>query len=163
MPMKKYKGIVIFLNLILLLIIFNHNLYEKEEILSDGKLVLLKLAPVDPRSLMQGDYMRLRYEITNNFDLQNIPKRGFCVVKINSHNIADKVRFQKNATPLKENELLIRYRTSDYDLNIGAESYFFQEGQAEKYENSEFGGLMVDDDGNSILIGLYNEDKKFIK
>ena len=161
--MKKYKGIVIFLNLILLLIIFNNNLYEKEEILSEGKLVLLKLAPVDPRSLMQGDYMRLRYEITNNIDFQNIPKRGFCVIKSNGQNIADKVRFQENATPLHENEIIIKYRTSAYDLNIGAESYFFEEGQAEKYEVAEYGGLMVDDEGNSVLIGLYNKEKELIK
>ncbi len=26
-------------------------------------MVLLRLAPVDPRSLMQGDYMRLNYEL----------------------------------------------------------------------------------------------------
>ncbi|MFX7329222.1 GDYXXLXY domain-containing protein, partial [Acinetobacter baumannii] len=34
---------------------------QKEMLLKEGQLVLLPLAPVDPRSLMQGDYMALRY------------------------------------------------------------------------------------------------------
>jgi len=32
-----------------------------ERILSDGRVLLLELAPVDPRSLMQGDYMALQF------------------------------------------------------------------------------------------------------
>ena len=57
--MKKYSRILIIVNLILLLGYFNWSVYQKEQTLKDGQLVLLQLAPVDPRSLMQGDYMRL--------------------------------------------------------------------------------------------------------
>ena len=34
-----------------------------ERTLRHGELVLLRLAPVDPRSLMQGDYMALRFAV----------------------------------------------------------------------------------------------------
>ena len=61
--MKKYSRILIIVNLILLLGYFNWSVYKKEQILKDGRLVLLQLVPVDPRSLMQGDYMRLNYHI----------------------------------------------------------------------------------------------------
>ena len=55
--MKKYSSILIIANLVLLLVYFNWSVYQKEQTLKEGQLVLLQLAPVDPRSLMQGDYM----------------------------------------------------------------------------------------------------------
>src|SRR5690606_19512775 len=40
-----------------------HAVLGFERTLRDGQLVLLELAPVDPRSLMQGDYMALRFAV----------------------------------------------------------------------------------------------------
>jgi uncharacterized membrane-anchored protein len=48
-------------------------------------------------------------------------------------------------------------------LTIGADNYFFQEGSAKKFENAKYGLLKVDPDGNSILIGLCNEDGRLIE
>ena len=161
--MKKYKGIIILLNLIILLIFFNSSLVEKEEILSDGTLVLLKLAPVDPRSLMQGDYMSLRYEIANDVNTADLAVRGYCVLKTDSENIATRVRFQEEQTPVNEGEILIKYRLTRGQPFIGAESYFFEEGKAEKFEQAVYGGLKVDEEGNSILTGLYDKEQRLIE
>jgi uncharacterized membrane-anchored protein len=162
--MKKYKWIIILLNLILLLVYFNHSIVKKEELLKDGQLVLLKLAPVDPRSLMQGDYMTLRYKISEDIHSENIPKRGYCVVQLDSSGVANKIRFQKELTPLNEGEYLIEYTSPDkWNVNIGAESFFFQEGQAEKYEKAKFGAVKIDKNGNSLLIGLYDEHQQKIE
>jgi uncharacterized membrane-anchored protein len=162
--MKKYKWIIIILNLILLLVYFNHSIFKKEELLKDGQLVLLELAPVDPRSLMQGDYMTLRYKISEHIHSDNIPKRGYCVVRLDSSGVAYKIRFQKDLSPLNEGEHLIEYTSPDkWNVNIGAESYFFQEGQVEKYEKAKYGGVKIDKNGNSLLIGLYDEQQKKIK
>lgn len=161
--MRKYKEVLIVVNLIVVLLIFNYSVYEKEQILSKGKLVLLKLAPVDPRSLMQGDYMQLRYEIAADIDIQNLPKRGYLVIKNDEAATADKVRFQKDPLPLNVDEAIIKYSISDYDLNIGAESFFFEEGQAEKFDSAQFGGLRVDENGNSVLTGLYDREKNLIE
>ncbi|MDH6251049.1 putative membrane-anchored protein [Chryseobacterium sp. H1D6B] len=162
--MKKYKWIIILLNLIILLIYFNFSVSKKEEILKDGKLVLLPLAPVDPRSLIQGDYMSLRYSISQNINSDHIPKRGYCVVRLDNMGIADGVRLQKETTPLNEGEYLIKYTSTDkWNINIGAESFFFQEGQAKKYESAQYGGVKIDKNGNSLLVGLYDEHLKNIK
>lgn len=162
--MKKYKWIIILINLIILLGLFNNSILQKEELLSDGQLILLELAPVDPRSLMQGDYMRLRYAISDNINSDSISKRGFCVVKLEENGIAKKVRIQENKTPINHNEFLIEYTSKGWrGINIGAESYFFQEGEADKYENAKYGGIKVDNQGNSLLIGLYNENQKKIE
>lgn len=162
--MKKYKWFIILLNLILLLVYFNYSVAEKETLLKNGQPILLKLAPVDPRSLMQGDYMNLRYDISNNINAEKIPKRGYCVVTLDSKGVAQFIRFQKDSAPLKTGEHLIKYTSpNEWNINIGAESFFFQEGQAEKYSKAEYGGIKTDQDGNSLLIGLYDEQLKQIK
>jgi uncharacterized membrane-anchored protein len=162
--MKKYKWIIILINLILLLGLFNNSILQKEELLTDGQLILLELAPVDPRSLMQGDYMSLSYAISDNVNSDSISKRGFCVVKLEENSIAKKVRIQENKTPINDNEFLIAYTSKEWrGINIGAESYFFQEGEADKYENAKYGGIKVDNQGNSLLIGLYDENRKKIE
>lgn len=154
--MKKYKWIIILLNLVLLLGYFTFTIAKKETILKDGTLVLLELAPVDPRSLMQGDYMTLRYAISENIKVDSVPTRGYCVVQLQPDGVANKVRLQESKTPLKANEKLIKYTAGEWDLNLGAESFFFEEGQAEKYENAKYGGVKIDDEGNSLLVGLYD-------
>lgn len=161
--MKKDKWIIILLNLVILLVLFNNSIVKKENLISDGELILLELAPVDPRSLMQGDYMRLRYEISNNTNYDSISKRGFCVVQLKSNGIARRVRIQNGKTPLNDNEYLIEYTSGEWSMNIGAESFFFQEGEGEKYEKAKYGGIKVDNQGNSLLIGLYDEKLKRIE
>lgn len=162
--MKKYKWIIILINLIVLLVFFNNSIFKKEKLLSKGQLVLLELAPVDPRSLMQGDYMRLRYAISNNLKADSISKRGFVVVKLEENGIAKRVRIQEDKTPINQNEFLIEYTSKNrWNINIGAESYFFQEGEGEKYEKAKYGGLKIDNNGNSLLIGLYDENLKRIE
>ncbi|MFT5834070.1 MAG: putative membrane-anchored protein [Cognaticolwellia sp.] len=162
--MKQYKWIIILVNLLILLVSFNNSVFKKETLLSDGDLILLELAPVDPRSLMQGDYMELRYAISTGIETDSISKRGFCVVKLIADNIAKKVRIQENRTPLKKGEYLIEYTIKDWrNLSIGTESFFFQEGKSERYEAAKYGGIKVDNQGNSLLIGLYDEALKEIK
>lgn len=156
--MKKYKWILIVVNLLVLLVLFSNSIVKKEGILLDGKLILLKLAPVDPRSLMQGDYMRLRYEISEQKNIDSISKRGFIVVSTNKEGVGEKVRIQPEKNPITNNEYLIEYAVGNRGINIGAESFFFEEGQAEKYEKATYGGLMIDNQGNSILMGLYDEN-----
>jgi len=162
--MKKYKWIIILINLILLLGLFNNSIIQKESLLSEGKLILLELAPYDPRSLMQGDYMRLNYSISEDIDNKNISKRGFCVVKLSDTGIAKKVRLQDGKLPLNDKEYLIKYTLRGWrGINIGAESFFFQEGESKKYDKAKYGGLKVDNEGNSLLIGLYDENRKKIE
>ncbi len=161
--MKRYRWIIILVNLLVLFWFFNNSILQKESLLSNGKLVLLELVPVDPRSLMQGDYMRLRYAISLKVNRDSISKRGYCVVKLQKNGVAKKVRIQDGMTPLNNNEYLIEYTLGKRrGMNIGAESFFFQEGEADKFEKAKFGGVKVDSHGNSLLIGLYDENRKLI-
>lgn len=159
--MKKYKSLFILGNLLLLLIYFNSAIWQKETILQEGELILLELAPVDPRSLMQGDYMILRYALSEDLQEQELPKRGYCIVALDSLGVARRIRFQTQLTPLATGEYALNYTApNSWQVYIGAESYFFQEGHAEKYEHAKYGGIKIDKKGNSVLIGLYDQDRK---
>ena len=157
--MKKYKKPLLLLNLIIVIGLFHFSVYKKEQILEQGKLVLLPLAPVDPRSLMQGDYMVLNYDLGRwSEEDKKIPKRGFAIVQLSENNVAALQRLQASLTPLKADEIPIKYFSDARGMvRIGAESYFFEEGTADKYSTAKYGGLRVDDQGNSVLEGLYDE------
>ena len=146
--MKKYSSILIIANLVLLLVYFNWSVYQKEQTLKEGQLVLLQLAPVDPRSLMQGDYMRLSYKEANSelTDGQEA-KRGYVVLKLDHNHV----------------ENVLKYKTINGRLFLGAESFFFEEGQDSVYNDAAYGGLRVDSKGESLLVGLYDEDFRQIK
>lgn len=136
--------------------------FKKEQTLSKGKLVLFRLAPVDPRSLMQGDYMALNYEVASLNELYPgdrlhlVPPKGYAVIASDSNHVARIVRLQPNTGGLSTGEKLIKHHKGHYDLlRLGTESFFFEEGQGLAYEKAVYGGLRIDGTGNSILVGIY--------
>ncbi len=56
---------LILLCALLILAVVNFSIWQNEQLIKDGETVLLELAPVDPRSLMQGDYMALRFAMAD--------------------------------------------------------------------------------------------------
>ena len=135
-----------------------------EQTLKEGQLVLLQLAPVDPRSLMQGDYMRLNYKEANS-ELINRQeaKRGYAVLKLDKNHVGEIIRLQESLEPVNENEIVLKYKTINGRLFLGAESFFFEEGQDSVYNRAAYGGLRVDNKGQSLLVGLYDGDFRQIK
>lgn len=162
--MKKYSSLFIGINLILLLGFFINSVIKKETTLSKGRLVLLELAPVDPRSLMQGDYMRLRYTLVAGRNASLKCRPGLCTVIVNDSSIAKQMLLPgEKDTVATGKPCLLKYGCDGDDVYLGAESYFFEEGQGEKYSKAKYGGLRVDESGNSILIGLFDEGRKLIE
>jgi uncharacterized membrane-anchored protein len=62
------RKLVAVITLVLVLGVVNWSIYKKEQLLENGQIVYLPLAPVDPRSLMQGDYMALRFAIVSDIE-----------------------------------------------------------------------------------------------
>lgn len=163
--MNKLRYIVLWLVLLLILGMTNWSIFQKEQLLANGQVVLLRLAPVDPRSLIQGDYMALRYAIVRDVDLSDWPDRGMLVIKLDPNNVATFQRLHHPAQSLASDERLLEYhkRARGFDwrgesLFIGAESFFFQEGHAEYYDDAEYGELRVTKSGQSVLVGLRDEN-----
>lgn len=152
--MKWNKHWLLPINLVIILGLYNYSICSKEKLLATGKSVYLQLAPVDPRSLMQGDYMRLSFAIVDSIRKDSLPKRGFCVVKTNGQGLVIAARWQPKSTPIQADEQLIRYTTNFTGIQLGAESYFFQEGKAANYASARYGLVKVDPTGNTLLVGL---------
>ncbi|NNK63688.1 MAG: GDYXXLXY domain-containing protein, partial [Gemmatimonadetes bacterium] len=53
---------------LLVLVGVNYSIYEKEQVVRTGQTIYVTLAPVDPRSLMQGDYMALRFRLAEDIE-----------------------------------------------------------------------------------------------
>jgi uncharacterized membrane-anchored protein len=135
---------------------------QKQRILANGQTVLLPLAPLDPRSLMQGDYMQLRYQLETELDRGDIPRHGKLVLAVDDEGVGHFVRID-DGTPLHDGEHLLEYRLREdwgQNLRVGAESFLFEEGTAAIYEDARFGELVVSDSGEAILVGLRDADKQ---
>jgi uncharacterized membrane-anchored protein len=129
---------------------------RKEQVLAHGTPVLLELAPVDPRSLIQGDYMVLDYAVSREARPARGPgpKEGHLVLRLDENGVGRFVRRDTPGTPLAPGELLLRYKVRKGRVHLGAESFFFQEGHAERYARAKYGELRVATDGSSVLVGL---------
>lgn len=143
----------------------NYGIYEKQEIIEKGEVVLLELAPVDPRSLMQGDYMSLRYAIERseavNAQKADQEKRGYMVIKTDENNVAQFLRFHADED-LQAGERLLRFHKEYNRVTIVPDSFLFQEGHAKHYENAKYGVFKFDENDKRLLVGLANEDRKTI-
>lgn len=135
---------------------------QKEYVLSHGRPVLLELAPRDPRSLMQGDYMVLDYVISRERwgEVEQHPRDGNLVLSLDAQGVGHFVRFDAPGTPLAPGELKLRYRVRDARVRLGAEAFFFQEGHADRYVRARYGELRVADSGASVLVGLRDEQRE---
>ena len=154
------RKITLIVTTLVVLAAVNFNIYQREQLITDGRLVLLALAPVDPRSLMQGDYMALRFEVANQAfgqkDLKTL-EDGHLVLTLDEQNLATFSRFAEETT-LADNEVLMRYRIRDGRSKFATNAFFFQEGHAKDYTEAKFGEFRVAADGESILTQLRDKD-----
>ena len=153
----KIRAIVLWLTLAVGLGVVNWQIVQKEQLASNGQVVLLQLAPVDPRSLFQGDYMQLRYALVDQVAEPELGRGGTLVIQLDGQQVASYSRLYQPGTPLADTEQLLRYQVRDGEVWIGADSFFFEEGQAAIYENARYGELRVAASGDSILVGLRSD------
>lgn len=163
--------------LALILVFVNLQIWEKQRVIDHGRTVLLELRPVDPRSLMQGDYMVLRYEETvvpAAVPAPTIggPIGGRIIIALDDLGVARFRRFD-GGEPLAADEQRLRYRLrapmgfaaapERVELHLGAESFLFQEGHADAYARARYGILRVAPDGASVLAGLADAERRPIR
>jgi uncharacterized membrane-anchored protein len=158
--------------LVIILALINFSIYSKEQHLKQGDTVYLKLAPVDPRSLMQGDYMALRFEIAEQVSDALIPRKnedpsitesdGQVVVRLDANKVGS---FQGiyHDQPLQENELTLNYRVRDHEVKLASNAFFFEEGSADLYAEARYGEFKVNKEGELLLNAMFTEQLMEIK
>ena len=152
------KGVVILAGLIILAVA-NYSIYSRERLLTEGNVVLLQLAPIDPRSLMQGDYMALRFHVANEIRsriAEEALRDGYVVLTLDERRIGTFSRID-DGTPSAANEARMRYRMRDKQIKFATNAFFFQEGDAQLYNKARYGEFRVGGDGDSILTGMRDD------
>jgi uncharacterized membrane-anchored protein len=144
--------------------VFNIAIYRNERLLASGARLYLELAPVDPRSLIQGDYMRLRYaveRVAQDAGAAKNEENGYLVVSLDEKLVGRFVRvYQRDA--LAADERLIPYKGAGRDVRVVPDSYMFQEGQAERFAAAKYGEFRNDGAGRQLLVGLADQELKHI-
>lgn len=169
---SKSKIALALLGLVMVLGLINVSIQQYEQHLATGDTVLLELAPVDPRGMMQGDYMALQYQIEPEVfnALQHDPNsfptsEGFVVLAKDSHNVGHFVRVETHGqtAPLSANEIRLHYRLRHGTFKLATNAFFFQEGHSEAFENAEYGLFRVNEKGEPLLTDLVNEQFEVIE
>jgi uncharacterized membrane-anchored protein len=128
----------------------NWTIFARERHLAEGRVVLLELAPVDPRSLMQGDYMALRFRIAGAVPRE---RNGRFIAKLDVRGVAQYARGDDGAR-LAADEVLMRYRLRNGEVRFATNAFFFQEGHARYYERAQFGEFRVSPSGELLLTAM---------
>lgn len=146
---------LILLGAVLVLGAVDASILAKERVKRDGEVVFLELAPVDPRSLVQGDYMALDFLLARQ--LASMPAAG--ERDANLEITLDERRVAHVAPAGSAPALHIHYRIRKGRPWLGTNAYFFQEGAATRYQRARFGEFRVDrESGEAVLVGLRDKD-----
>jgi uncharacterized membrane-anchored protein len=151
---QRWTRIVLIGATVVVLTAVNGSILGKERIRSKGESIFLELAPVDPRSLMQGDYMALRFAVAEQIGAKQLDTNGEprgagrASVNLDERGVA-------TLSPDGTGTLHLRYRMRGNQVWLGTNAYFFEEGSAARYEQARFGEFRVDrDTGEAVLVGL---------
>jgi uncharacterized membrane-anchored protein len=169
------RSAIALVSTLVVLVLVTMSIIAKEGQLANGRLVYLELAPVDPRSLMQGDYMALRYKMQNDAlaalrkaATTGTPGRagsnrlatadGHIVATVDGNLVASYQRLHHGA-PLAANEILLRYRVRNGQIQFATNAFFFEEGTAKRYEPARYGAFRVAPDGELLLTGMHDKER----
>lgn len=162
------RRVIALLTLLVILVLVNWSIIQKERHISDGKIVYIKLAPVDPRSLMQGDYMALRFEIANQLQDELLKKKseresrdGYVVVTLDRQNIASFANIYDGGS-IDMNQTLLQYRYRSGQVKFATNGYFFEEGSASKYGKANYGEFRVNEAGELLLVAMAKDENKSV-
>lgn len=169
MKLKGVRIAVVLAALALILGLANWDIAGKRKVVADGAPLLLQLRPADPRSLFQGDYMALALADETMPDaatIATLPYRGTVILALDADGVGRFTRLDDGA-PLQAGEMRVQYRRhQDWQsarLDYGAQSFFFQEGDAELFSAAKYALLRVAEDGSTVLTDLAGEDRQPIK
>lgn len=135
-------------------------IWRFEQTLATGQTVILELAPVDPRSIMQGDYMALAYAIDR--ELPDDAAQFSYVWLTTADNAAASLHSLSNQLPQQQDKIGLLLRQRDGIVSVGPNGFFFAEGTAAVYEAARYGQFKVDSSGKALLTGLLDENLQLL-
>jgi uncharacterized membrane-anchored protein len=150
------RNIILCITAAIILLSVNYAVWSHEQLAANGRTVLLELAPVDPRSLMQGDFMALRFKLETDAIASQDTARfrdGRIVVAVDPQGIGTFRRFD-NGVNAAVDEAFLRYRSNNGQPRLATNAFFFQERQGNLYQNARYGEFQVSPEGEILLTAL---------
>lgn len=162
----KRKRLAIFSVVLLQLVAIGYQIWSSETILAEGRSVKLRLEPIDPRSLLQGDYVRLGYAISTLEGEQFPDADGKIRVVLRPESDGVYVYggyYEQNGVWNRPHqpgpdEIILNGRTIGTDrVEYGIESYFVPEGTGREVERTaKYALVRVGKKGDAIVEELSN-------
>jgi uncharacterized membrane-anchored protein len=148
------------------LAVANLGIWQKEHLIARGQPLYVELAPVDPRSLMQGDYMQLNFnlpaDLQGRLDGLVTLERPQVVARRDARGVATLQRID-DGRPLADGELRIELTPKDGRWILVSDAWFFREGEAERWAAAKYGEFRVSPDGKALLVGMADAQLKAIR
>lgn len=149
------------------LFVANVAIWQKEDTIAHGQPVYVALAPADPRSLMQGDYMQLNFNVPGDMqgrlDALLTTERPHVVARRDARGVAALIRIHDAATPLAADEFPIELTPKNGRWIFVTDAYYFREGDADRFEKARFGEFRVAPNGRALLVRLADQQLKPIE
>ncbi len=139
-------------------------IWQKEDVIAHGQKIFVPLAPVDPRSLTQGDYMRLNFQVPalDKERATGTPAgRPQVVARKDERGVASLLR-RDRGEPLAAGEFRIELTQKHGQWSLVTDAWFFEEGQAQRFAQARYGEFRVTGDGRALLVGLADNQLKSI-
>ena len=138
---------------------------SREELIRNGRSVFIELAPVDPRSLMQGDYMALRFRLPDDARRHQPTdgRRSLAIGNRDADGVLRLTRIGDARSELAPDEMMIELISKRGQWIVVTDAWYFKEGTAKKWEAARFGEFRVLPNGRALLVGLADKDRAGIK
>ena len=141
-----------------MLAVANVGIWQKQQLIEHGRPVFVELAPVDPRSLTQGDYMQLAYRLPDAASQRHLApaakvSRPRVVARLDDRGIA-RIDRLADGTSLAAGELLIELTPKGGRWVIVSDAWFFREGEAQRWQRARYAEFRVAPDGRALLVDL---------
>lgn len=141
------------LSLVAVLAVANGGIWQKEQLARAGSTIFVELAPRDPRSLMQGDFMALNFRVPVDLSTVDESQAPRVVLRKDGRGIAHVERLD-DGSALSADELPVTLSYKDGRWIFVTDAWFFKEGEADRFAPARFGEFKVTGDGRAMLVGL---------
>ncbi len=139
-------------------------IWQKQDLIARGQPVFVELAPVDPRSLMQGDFMRLNFRLPG--EVWKLPPPGVAatrplvVARRDARGVATLLGPHNKGVALAAGEFVIELSPKNGNWTLVTDAWFFREGDGERWALAKYGEFRVAADGRALLIGMADAELK---
>jgi len=131
----------------------------KARIVAHGRQVLVPLRPADPRSLIQGDYMALAYDLRRLGDLD--AAGGLVALRLDGDGVMAGGRSIAALGEAAADEVAVHLGPGRHGPRLGPDSFLFQEGTGRAWAQARFAVVRIHD-GALVLAGLADENRRTI-